>query len=163
MTGTIIHLWYVSTSSKSRIDGHQDQLKSYVTHIVYRIGNSLSRASKELTSSSDRGFPLLIFVSKLWYLSENKRGGEIIDEFTGVKTETTIVFTVSQMQSDHGHYETLRGQNSVFGKSQHQTLEHFVADRAASLPQQRPEVVAGRFRGVHSFFELLKRYLRTNE
>lgn len=27
MTGTIIHLWYVLTCSKSRVDSHQDQLQ----------------------------------------------------------------------------------------------------------------------------------------
>lgn len=68
--------------------------------------------------------------------------------------------TVSQVQPDHGHYETFRGQNSVLGESQHQTFEHFVADGAAGLPQQRPKVVAGRLGGVHALFEFLKRYLK---
>lgn len=66
---------------------------------------------------------------------------------------------MSQVQSNHGHNETLRCQNSVFGESQYKTFEHFVAHRAAGLPKQWPEVVARRLGGVYSLFELLKCYL----
>jgi len=66
---------------------------------------------------------------------------------------------MSQVQSDHGHYETLWSQDPALGKSQYQTFEHFVADSAASFPKQRSKIVAGRLCGVHTLFEFLERYL----
>lgn len=59
-----------------------------------------------------------------------------------------FALTVSQMQSDQRHNVILRGEHPVLGEPEHQTLEHLVAHSATSFPEQRPQIVAGRFAAV---------------
>lgn len=60
-----------------------------------------------------------------------------------------------QVQSHHGHDETLRSKNPVLTESKHETLEHFVGNCRPSLPEQRPEVVAAGFVAV-GFIQLVE-------
>lgn len=68
------------------------------------------------------------------------------------------VRTVCQMQPHHGHHKALRCQHLVLGEPEHQALQHLVAGRAPSFPQQRPQVVAAGLTGM-SAVELVERDL----
>jgi hypothetical protein len=66
---------------------------------------------------------------------------------------------MSKVEAHHSHDEALRGEHLVLGEPEHQTLQHLVARSTASLPEQRPQVVAARLPTMPAV-ELVERDLR---